>query len=72
VNDDRFKISRGPRIRYLRKAFAATWTAAGKALLGRSATGNHFQILENVRGADVFVVQRAMLRWTTICWNWLR
>src|SRR6202035_824799 len=47
VDDDRFKIFSG-----------TANVPIGKALLGRFSDGEiYFQILENVRGADVFVVQ---------------
>ena len=59
MNDERFKIFTGTANPVLAEAIC--WNLdvpLGKAMLGRFSDGEiYFQILENVRGADVFVVQ---------------
>src|SRR2546430_4645312 len=59
VNDDRFKIFSGTANPILAESICRHLDVPlGKALLGRFSDGEiYFQILENVRGADVFVVQ---------------
>src|SRR5258706_742710 len=59
VNDDRFKICSGTANPILAESICRHLDVPlGKALLGRFSDGEiYFQILENVRGADVFVVQ---------------
>ena len=59
MNDDKFKIFSGSSNRPLAEAIAGDLNVAlGRAQLGRFSDGEiYFQILENVRGADVFVVQ---------------
>jgi len=59
VNDERFKIFSGTANPALAEAICAHLNVPlGKSLLGRFSDGEiYFQILENVRGADVFVVQ---------------
>src|SRR5437660_8908682 len=59
VNDDRFKIFSGTANPILAQRICRHLNVPlGKALLGRFSDGEiYFQILENVRGADVFVVQ---------------
>src|SRR6266849_2783618 len=59
VNDDRFKIFSGTANPVLAQSICGHLDVPlGKALLGRFSDGEiYFQILENVRGADVFVVQ---------------
>jgi ribose-phosphate pyrophosphokinase len=59
VNDERFKIFTGTAHPPLAEAICKNLhVPLGKALLGRFSDGEiYFQILENVRGADVFVVQ---------------
>src|SRR5258707_11119617 len=59
VNDDRFKIFSGTANPILAESICRHLEVPlGKALLGRFSDGEiYFQILENVRGADVFVVQ---------------
>src|SRR5207244_4896181 len=59
VNDDRFKIFSGTANLVLAESICRHLNVPlGKALLGRFSDGEiYFQILENVRGADVFVVQ---------------
>jgi ribose-phosphate pyrophosphokinase len=59
VNDERFKIFTGTANPPLAEAICKNLhVPLGKALLGRFSDGEiYFQILENVRGADVFVVQ---------------
>jgi ribose-phosphate pyrophosphokinase len=59
VNDERFKIFAGTANPALAEAICHNLDVPlGKALLGRFSDGEiYFQILENVRGADVFVVQ---------------
>jgi ribose-phosphate pyrophosphokinase len=59
VNDDRFKIFSGTANPVLAESICQHLNVPlGKALLGRFSDGEiYFQILENVRGADVFVVQ---------------
>jgi ribose-phosphate pyrophosphokinase len=59
VNDERFKIFTGTANPPLAEAICKNLNVPlGKALLGRFSDGEiYFQILENVRGADVFVVQ---------------
>jgi ribose-phosphate pyrophosphokinase len=59
VNDERFKIFSGTANPALAEAICKNLDVPlGKALLGRFSDGEiYFQILENVRGADVFVVQ---------------
>jgi len=59
VNDDRFKIFSGTANPVLAESICRHLDVPlGKALLGRFSDGEiYFQILENVRGADVFVVQ---------------
>jgi len=59
VNDERFKIFSGTAKPALAEAICKNLDVPlGKALLGRFSDGEiYFQILENVRGADVFVVQ---------------
>src|SRR2546421_9023510 len=59
VNDDRFKIFSGTANPILAESICSHLDVPlGKALLGRFSDGEiYFQILENVRGADVFVVQ---------------
>jgi ribose-phosphate pyrophosphokinase len=59
VNDERFKIFTGTANPVLAEAICHHLSVPiGKALLGRFSDGEiYFQILENVRGADVFVVQ---------------
>jgi ribose-phosphate pyrophosphokinase len=59
VNDDRFKIFSGTANLPLAKNICRhLGVPLGRANLGRFSDGEiYFQILENVRGADVFVVQ---------------
>jgi ribose-phosphate pyrophosphokinase len=59
VNDERFKIFSGTANPALTESICSNLgVAVGNALLGRFSDGEiYFQILENVRGADVFVVQ---------------
>src|SRR5271154_2768969 len=59
LNDDRFKIFSGTANLPLAESICAHLEVSlGKASLGRFSDGEvYFQILENVRGADVFVVQ---------------
>jgi len=59
VTDERFKIFTGTANPGLAEAICNNLDVPlGKALLGRFSDGEiYFQILENVRGADVFVVQ---------------
>jgi ribose-phosphate pyrophosphokinase len=59
VTDERFKIFSGTANPALAEAICKNLDVPlGKALLGRFSDGEiYFQILENVRGADVFVVQ---------------
>jgi len=59
VHDERFKIFTGTANPVLAEAICKHLDVPlGKALLGRFSDGEiYFQILENVRGADVFVVQ---------------
>jgi ribose-phosphate pyrophosphokinase len=59
VNDDRFKVFTGTANPVLAEDICKHLNVPlGKALLGRFSDGEiYFQILENVRGADVFVVQ---------------
>jgi ribose-phosphate pyrophosphokinase len=59
VNDERFKIFSGSAHVPLAEAICRHLDVPlGKAELGRFSDGEiHFQVLENVRGADVFVVQ---------------
>ena len=71
VNDERFKIFTGTANPVLAESICRHLDVPlGKAKLGRFSDGEiHFQILENVRGADVFVVSLAAIRWTTTCSN---
>jgi ribose-phosphate pyrophosphokinase len=59
VNDERFKIFTGSANPALAGSICRNLgVSVGQALLGRFSDGEiYFQILENVRGADVFVVQ---------------
>jgi ribose-phosphate pyrophosphokinase len=59
LNDDRFKIFTGTANPILAASICKHLDVEiGQAKLGRFSDGEiHFQILENVRGADVFVVQ---------------
>ena len=59
MNDDRFKIFTGTANPVLAASICKHLDVPlGQAKLGRFSDGEiHFQILENVRGADVFVVQ---------------
>jgi len=59
LNDERFKIFTGTANPGLAEAICTNLDVPlGKAMLGRFSDGEiYFQILENVRGADVFVVQ---------------
>ena len=59
MHDERFKIFTGTANPVLAEAICKHLDVPlGKALLGRFSDGEiYFQILENVRGADVFVVQ---------------
>jgi len=59
LNDERFKIFTGTANPALAEAICKNLDVPlGKAMLGRFSDGEiYFQILENVRGADVFVVQ---------------
>ena len=59
MHDERFKIFSGTANPILAEAICRHLSVPlGKALLGRFSDGEiYFQILENVRGADVFVVQ---------------
>ncbi len=59
MNDDRFKIFTGTANPTLAASICKHLDVEiGQAKLGRFSDGEiHFQILENVRGADVFVVQ---------------
>jgi ribose-phosphate pyrophosphokinase len=59
VNDERFKIFAGTANPALAAAICKHLDVPlGQSLLGRFSDGEiYFQILENVRGADVFVVQ---------------
>ncbi len=59
MNDERFKIFSGTANPVLAEAICKHLDVPlGKALLGRFSDGEiYFQVLENVRGADVFVVQ---------------
>jgi len=59
VNDERFKIFAGTANPALADAICKHLNVPlGQALLGRFSDGEiYFQVLENVRGADVFVVQ---------------
>lgn len=59
LTDDKFKIFSGSAHRPLAEEICQNLgVPLGKAKMGRFSDGEiHFQILENVRGADVFVVQ---------------
>ncbi len=59
MDDDRFKIFSGTANPVLAESICRHLDVPlGKALLGRFSDGEiYFQVLENVRGADVFVVQ---------------
>ncbi len=59
MNDERFKIFAGTANPALADAICKHLNVPlGQALLGRFSDGEiYFQVLENVRGADVFVVQ---------------
>ena len=59
MHDERFKIFSGTANPILAEAICGHLDVPlGKAMLGRFSDGEiYFQILENVRGADVFVVQ---------------
>ena len=59
MNDERFKIFAGSANPALAQAICKHLDVPlGQALLGRFSDGEiYFQVLENVRGADVFVVQ---------------
>ena len=59
MHDERFKIFSGTANPVLAEAICKNLNVPlGKSLLGRFSDGEiYFQILENVRGADVFVVQ---------------
>ncbi len=59
MNDERFKIFSGTANPALAESICRNLNVTlGHALLGRFSDGEiYFQILENVRGADVFVVQ---------------
>ncbi len=59
MHDERFKIFSGTANPILAESICRHLNVPlGKALLGRFSDGEiYFQILENVRGADVFVVQ---------------
>jgi ribose-phosphate pyrophosphokinase len=59
VNDEKFKIFSGSANRPLAEAICGyLGVRPGNAVLSRFSDGEiYFQILENVRGADVFVVQ---------------
>ncbi|HUI50430.1 MAG TPA: ribose-phosphate pyrophosphokinase [Terriglobales bacterium] len=59
MNDERFKIFSGTANPALAESICKNLgVPLGKSLLGRFSDGEiYFQILENVRGADVFVVQ---------------
>ena len=59
MNDERFKIFSGTANPALAESIChILGVPLGKAVLGRFSDGEiYFQILENVRGADVFVVQ---------------
>jgi len=59
LTDDKFKIFTGSANRPLAEAICGNLGAKpGEAVLGKFSDGEiYFQILENVRGADVFVVQ---------------
>jgi ribose-phosphate pyrophosphokinase len=59
VDDDRFKIFSGTaHVPLAENICSHLGVSIGQALLGRFSDGEiYFQILENVRGADVFVVQ---------------
>jgi len=59
VHDERFKIFTGTANPALAESICKHLEVPlGKALLGRFSDGEiYFQVLENVRGADVFVVQ---------------
>jgi len=59
VNDERFKIFAGTANPALAESICKHLDVPlGQALLGRFSDGEiYFQVLENVRGADVFVVQ---------------
>ena len=59
MNDERFKIFSGTANPALAENICQNLgVSLGKAVLGRFSDGEiYFQVLENVRGADVFVVQ---------------
>ena len=59
MTDDKFKIFSGTAHRPLAESICGyLHTRPGQAVLNRFSDGEiYFQILENVRGADVFVVQ---------------
>src|SRR2546429_9041853 len=59
LNDERFKIFSGTANPILAESICRHLDVPlGKSVLGRFSDGEiYFQILENVRGADVFVVQ---------------
>lgn len=59
MNDEKFKIFSGSAHRPLAEEICGhLGVPLGQAALGKFSDGEiHFQILENVRGADVFVVQ---------------
>jgi ribose-phosphate pyrophosphokinase len=59
VNDERFKIFSGTANRPLAENICRSFDMPlGRQVLGKFSDGEiYFQILENVRGADVFVVQ---------------
>ena len=59
MQDERFKIFSGTANVPLAESICRHLNVSlGKSLLGRFSDGEiYFQVLENVRGADVFVVQ---------------
>ena len=69
MHDDRFKIFSGTANVPLAESICRHLDVPlGQARLGRFSDGEiYFQILENVRGADVSWCSRAAIRWTTTC-----
>jgi len=69
--DRRFKLFSGTANRPLAEEIARhLGVKVGDAKLQRFADGEvYFQLLDNVRGVDVFVVQPTCYPWTSTWWN---
>jgi len=68
--DKRFKLFSGPESAAGRGDRAPHRCPAGDAKMQRFADGEvYFQLLENVRGVDVFVVQPTCYPWISTWWN---